>query len=78
MPTRPFTTPGLAVTRLATPGVNDSEPQDPRPGFRQAVSALVLNKTDKILVAATLGAAAFLILVAILVGLVACLCWRSA
>jgi len=58
----------------STPGLDDDEP---RAGLLQQVSSLDLNKTDKILVAAALGTAAFLILAAIVVGLVIFLFWRS-
>jgi len=41
------------------------------------VSSLDVNKSDTILVAAVFGVAALLILAAIVVGIVACLWWRS-
>jgi len=54
--------------------LNDPEP---RAGPIQQLSSLDLNKKDKILMAAALGTAAFLILAAIVVGLVIFLYCRS-
>jgi len=69
------TTPGPYITHRTTPGLNDPHYD----AVHQASSSTSqLSNNDTLLVAIVLGAAAFLILVSVLVGFIVYLCGRSA